>query len=121
MKAIDYAQAVYALKENETDIVVDGLVSVLKKRGAISLLPNILKEYEALLARKNAEGPTITIADESKKDEIINLLSKDIKESNPEIKVDASIIGGYVYKTKNILLDKSYKSALLGMYRNIIK
>ena len=127
MKAIDYAQALYALNKKDTECkTIDGLVAVLKRRGSISLLPKILKEYQILLSKEKSEKPQIIISKTEDKETALQSLSnlpgslRKLAMTDVGIVVDDTLVGGYIYQTRNILYDNSHKSALLGLYRKIV-
>ncbi len=120
MKPEVYAKAMFALSsagKNASD-VVSGAVKSLKARGALGLLPKVLSAYERLVERAGTQGAVLTVARETDKS---GALDASNAESDIEVKVDESIIGGYRLESKGKLVDNSFKLQLLQVYRNATK
>jgi len=93
---------------------LDYLLQRLKKENKLSLLTVILKETEKeikkeqnflILARENISKRLKT--------KIKEKIATDLESSGKvEIKVDSNIIGGFILKTKNYLIDGSVKGIL---------
>ena len=121
MKPIEFAQALKMVVDKGLDAntAFDNLLKLLKKKGAISILPKILKEFKKILEIQAIQKPTLSVSTE---DAFKQTLSKlNLKESEVNKKIDETLIGGYKFEENGILTDHSYKKALLDLYRNITK
>ncbi len=119
MKPEVYAKAMFALKESgkNVDDVVNGTVASLKSRGALKLLPKILSAYKSLTRKMSSKGAVLTIArpgDES------SALKESSAPEGVNIKIDSNLIGGYRLESDGKLVDNSFKSVLLQIYRNTL-
>lgn len=133
MKASWYAEAlVSVLEKNEkaskkeiTDIVAR-FHALVKARGHEALLKMIPREL-ARIAERRAEHSRVTLvtADTKSRSKWEHAYDHYVKEGilsgeHPkENLIDDSIIGGFQLKTKDTLIDGSYKKSLLELYRNI--
>jgi len=119
MNAKNYAQALkQALyKEDDFEKIWQNFLMVLKKRGVLKLLPKILAVLEKDLNQKS-ERKLLTIATEKDRE---NIIIKNNIAPEVQVKVDNSILGGYRLESPGELLDASYKTKLLELYRAIIK
>lgn len=134
MKASWYAEALYgALQKeevkNESDSkkILARFRDVVAARGHNSLLPFIAREFEKIITREKTKSEAIlVIADEksgSKWGHAYDHYEKEgiiPKEATRRVVVDPSITGGFQIKTKDILVDGSYKKSLVELYRRII-
>jgi len=126
MDAENYAKALIsaAKTEKDTDALIASFFKVLKARGALKLLPKILTFLEHAQTKNASAKPTLTIAREKDKDSALMQIENAIKgivssKDEIEIKIDDSIIGGYRFQTSKDLLDESYKTKLLSIYRSV--
>lgn len=134
MKASWYAEAlVQALRGGtvKTDKDIKALITrfrdVVKAHGHEALLGLIPRELERVAERESSRNTATLITantksrtkwahayDHFEKEGIIP------KGSTRHDIVDDSIIGGYQIKTRDTLIDASYKTSLVELYRNII-
>lgn len=127
--AQNYAQALRDLVR-DTDVskhaeISDTFVKVLKKKGHISLLPTILKEFEKYRMRDlDTKRVILTVAKNSDaekyKDEALNHVASLEKGDHIGVKVDKRLIGGFKLESGDMVVDGSYKRRLLNLYREII-
>ncbi len=117
MKPNVYAKAMHLLHlEGKSDSeVVSGTITTLKKRGAVRLLPKVLKAYKHLADRAQSTSSVLTIARAS--DKAAALVESNAKEGTV-VKIDSGIIGGYRLESGSSLVDNSFKTRLLQVYRN---
>ena len=133
MKASWYAEALYgALKgdsvktESDSGKVFARFRKVLSARGHSTLLPFIAHELEKILAREKIKREVMLVVADSKsaskwahaydhyeKEGVIP------KGTTRHDVVDESIVGGFQIKTKDTLIDGSYKKSLVELYRKI--
>jgi len=99
--------------------------ALLKKRGHERLWSQVLRAslrvLEAKLKQSNAQ---ITLANPDSLDK--SVISQVLKElgapsDNYTTVIDSTIIGGFKARSASKLIDKSYKTALLNLYRKITK
>lgn len=96
------------------------LVSYLKHKGHLGLLPQIVRRYESMSVSRAA---TVVVArpDDAKKfaqsiGAALSTLGIDAGEY--EVSVDDRAVGGYSVRAKGKLIDRTYRSALVELYQN---
>lgn len=123
-----YAHALYTLTQDDhgrnEQSTFENFVALLKKKGHIKLLPNILTSFEALLNSKRDET-TLVMTCARKKDFAKfraefkeHFTHQDTDTSFTEEIIDNSIIGGFIIKRGDIVVDASYKKKLLTLYQS---
>jgi len=120
MKPDAYAKAMFSLSKegHNKGSIVEGLMSSLKTRGALALLPKVLIAYTNLLAQKSSDKPVISVARSSDTKEAIELSGA---PKDAEVVVDERLIGGYRLERGGKLVDDTFKAKLLQIYRNATK
>lgn len=122
---VEYAHALSRSLENatsssEAEARVDELVTVLKREGKMRALPAVLRELERLQARKSSQKPTLTVTKESDSRKALEELGNHLsKVPEVEVKTDERLVGGWRYTDSDTLVDASYKTALLELYRRV--
>jgi len=126
MRASDYAKAVYEVIEAGTDVqkALENLYRTLERRGHQKLkraiLTNLIR-YTEEATKKNT--PSLILARsgdaEKLKKEITAALGELSAEGEPLIEVRDAQIGGFTLTHKGKRIDRSYKTALLQLYKNI--
>jgi F0F1-type ATP synthase delta subunit len=124
-----YAQALMSLIEGgmEPREALHALVESLKIRGREALLPRIARAFERIAAREMKKNAVIVSVAHEKdangaKKEVKPLLEEigaDSKEV--EIRIDESLIGGWRFEGKGVLVDNSFKKSLLDMYNLAVR
>lgn len=121
-----YAYALYELSEEVTGVTrdeeyIERFLVLLSKRGHSTLLPRILREYERIKERFTEKESNVLVC---AKQSDIKRYSDEIKEhiqdtdsAEVEAQIDETLIGGYVFKSGEIVVDNSYKKMLLSLYR----
>jgi F-type H+-transporting ATPase subunit delta len=115
------------IKEASTglDTLTAQLLRLLCERGKLHLLPAILDEFKALLLQKlnRAEG-TITSAEPISAEEVASIEDKLQKRLNKKVKltahVDKSLIGGYVLRVGDEVIDGSLRGRLQGIEKALL-
>ncbi len=120
---------VKALKESVKDSkeigsLSDSLVAYLDKNHLMHLMPNIIHKLE-LEKRREDKLKTIQISTSHEFDEkVIEKIKKHIEKEGDEkfeTSVDSSLIGGFVIKGKNKIVDASLKRNLQFLRESLIK
>ncbi|HEV3245321.1 MAG TPA: F0F1 ATP synthase subunit delta [Candidatus Paceibacterota bacterium] len=119
-----YAQALMQLIEGgmQPKKALHALVESLKVKGREALLPRIARAFERLAQREMHKNAVVmSVAKEKdvhagKRDakellETIGAESKDV-----EVRIDEDLIGGWRLEGRGMLVDRSFKKALLQMY-----
>lgn len=133
MKASWYAEALYEAlqnKEVKTDADAQKVFArfrkVLVARGHEKLLPFISHELEKIMAREKIKNEvTLVVADEKSRSKWTHAYDHYEKEgivpkgSTLRNVVDESIVGGFQIRTKDTIIDGSYKKSLIELYRKI--
>jgi F0F1-type ATP synthase delta subunit len=131
MKASWYAEALYsALKDtaSESDFkkVFARFRKVVSSRGHDRLFPFVARELEKIIALEKTKNEVVLVTADSKsqskwshaydhyeKEGIIP------KHTTRRDVVDESIVGGFQIRTRDTLIDGSYKKSLALLYRKI--
>ncbi|MAJ97086.1 hypothetical protein CL644_02220 [bacterium] len=123
---IEYAHALHnarkkASTKDEAANYVDALVATLKESGKLKALPAILREYQRIQVRKNAQKPILTLSTKEEEDEALKELEQRLgdKVGDVAIATDENLVGRWRYVNHDTLLDTSYKAALLELYRRV--
>lgn len=120
-----YTQALLDLLTPDADAsaVIKGFKETLKERGHERLFETVLKNVLRVL---EAERPSTVVTVANQKDvekyaaEIKAALSElSAGDQEPLVKVDDTIIGGYLVENNRRRFDASFKSKLVDLYRSI--
>ncbi len=125
MKA-QYVQAVVALVHEGVaiDTIVRGLRDTMSARRHLPLLRPVLERVVRVLEADDADRVIVSLARESD----VEVLKVEIEASLRELAVedksrmthiDPSLVGGSVVRYRHQVVDKSYKQALVSLYRSI--
>ena len=120
MKPDVYAKAIFELTSSGSDAsgVIDGMMKSLRRRGTLGLLPKILSIYKKLVKQSASKASVLTVA----KDGDADSFKRDKKVGDDvRVVVDEDIIGGYRLESDGKLIDNSFKTQLLQVYRKAIK
>lgn len=114
------------LKGIEIDSVLSSTKQLLIKKGHGRLWPVILRGVLRELERRNhSDIPQITVATGTaeKNERLIKALAAvGADTSSPyQVSVDTTLIGGFIVRYRDQILDASYKKALTDLYRKITK
>lgn len=127
MRTNDYINAVLSIlsEGGEFDDVIKKLKQTLEVKGHQklyrSILLGLLKKSERAVY---ANVATVTTAREKDIGSLKEQIEKSLKSLNTtefESRVDQSLVGGYVVEHDNKLIDNSYKSRLVALYRSLIR
>ena len=118
------AEIFIGLFQGEIQKKTTNFLRVLGEAKRLSLLPDILQEYQQLLAKKNKQkNVLITSAfklNQSQEEEI----TEDLKKRNGEnlttkVEIDKNLIGGITIKSGDEVIDLSTKGKLLKLKKQI--
>ncbi len=125
----DYIAAVLSVLQKDptnakhAEQVIDGLKKTLAARHHEKLLPAILRGVVRELPRMSHSGVVLTIKDSAALKEnqkaVADLLKKYEVGAEPAVQTDPTIIGGFKLKIADTLIDNTYKTKLLNLYRRI--
>ncbi len=123
-----YIQAVIDLIEDGRDPseIIKGLKKNLQEKGYESILPSVLHGVlKRLSAKSQNDSTTVTVARKSDLEKYSKMIKDALQEmgvdDSYETCVDENIIGGYIVKNKNKVVDNSYKKVLANLYHKITK
>ncbi len=126
MKAQEYAQAlfeaVFEVRPQDQDKVLDNFVKILAANGDLKMLDEIEAEYHRLeMKSKGIKEVQITTAREMKSDKAILQELNQIVGEKAEVKrnVDAGLVGGVVVRVDDTLIDASVKQRLDSLKKSI--
>ncbi len=133
MKASWYAEALYGALQGETvrsesdsKKIFSNFRRVVALRGHERLLPFIARELDKILVReKDNNEIMLVVADKKSTSKWVHAYDHYEKEgiipkgATRRDVVDESIVGGFQIRTKDTLIDASYKKSLVELYRKI--
>lgn len=114
------------LEGKEVDAVLASTKQLLTKKGHERLWPAVLHgALRELEKRGRADVPQVTLAKEIEEKSV--KISEALKALGVEagaaydVSVDDSLIGGFIVRYKDRMIDASYKRALVDLYRKVTK
>ena len=118
------AEIFIGLFQGEIQKKTTNFLRVLGEAKRLSLLPDILQEYQRLLAKKNKQkNVLITSAfklNQSQEEEITEHLKKRYGENlTTKVEIDKNLIGGITIKSGDEVIDLSTKGKLLKLKKQI--
>lgn len=120
---------VKAIQENlksakDTESFADDLLLYLKENHLLHLLPNILNKLEQVKVKEEKKSTIEIFTSHEFDDKVIEKIKEYVKkEKGDKFKsvVDSSLIGGFVIKGKNRILDASIKRNIQFLRESLIK
>lgn len=130
MRASYYAKALREIETSGTipeEKLVEHFLGVLAQNGHTHMLPNILRSYERMRSKEEAQGTIeVTSATSMAESEVQALLKKDpfrnvLTASHKKVirKTDPTLVGGVVVRSGTTRYDASYKRMLLELYQSL--
>ena len=125
-----YAKALYDLmkdkSENEQDKLFSNFLKVLERNGHSKLLPRVLKSFEKISFQEKTDTSVDFVVSDSKFEDKYKAQIKKYskyfdKDQEVQTKTDSSIVGGFMIRSKNVVVDGSYKRSLVNLYNKFIK
>ena len=118
------AEIFIGLFQGEIQKKTTNFLRVLGEAKRLSLLPDILQEYQQLLAKKNKQkNVLITSAfklNQSQEEEITEHLKRRYGENlTTKVEIDKNLIGGITIKSGDEVIDLSTKGKLLKLKKQI--
>lgn len=105
--------------------VLQKLREVLDRRGHTRLYHSVLRGVARVLEARGTKSATVVVANEAGYQKYQAAIEAALQEfgakHSPEVIVDETIVGGYIVEAENKQLDKSYKTKLVSLYRNLTK
>lgn len=101
---------------------IDAFREAATERGEEKLIAPVLAEVKRLLSDEEGKSATVFFGhrdEKSEKEAREALQDLTIEESDAVFAEDTNLIGGYRIETKNMLVDASFKGALLSLYKRI--
>lgn len=132
MKAVWYAEALHrALKgkdETDTGRIIARFGEVVDARGHTGLLARIAHEFQAISRRAHTHQNVLVVT-AREKDRSRGAFAFDHYhqagtfplDAVVEETIDETIVGGYQLRSKNVVIDQSYKRLLTDLYKNITR
>ena len=125
--ADQYAETLIAAadKKNETEFNVffDNFVGLLKEKKHYSLLPTIMRSVERLSREEGETGKTMMVVREAalagEYQDIIEQ-NKDVFGTDYDVVEDKNIVGGYMIKNRTNIIDGSYRTGLMKLYKKLV-
>ncbi|MBY0539090.1 F0F1 ATP synthase subunit delta [Patescibacteria group bacterium] len=118
-----YAAVIREAEENNLGKpFAEKLLKYMKAKGHLSLLSQVLR----LTARASKKGiTTVTVAKKNDTDKYKAGISAALKSLSADthhvVIEDERMVGGYTVRAKGKLIDNSFRSALVSLYRSIAR
>ena len=113
------------LSTKDVESVLKSTYALLEEKGHLRLWPSVLKGVVRTLEKQEVgKIPQVTVATEGSLNvsELKKALTElSIEETETTTVVDPSIIGGFIIQHQDKMLDRSYKRALVEIYRKVTK
>ena len=118
------AEIFIGLFQGEIQKKITNFLGVLGEAKRLSLLPDILHEYQKLLAKKNKQKDVLITSafklNQSQEEEITEHLKKRYGENlTTKVEIDKNLIGGITIKSGDEVIDLSTKGKLLKLKKQI--
>ena len=118
------AEIFIGLFQGEIQKKTTNFLRVLGEAKRLSLLPDILHEYQKLLAKKNKQKDVLITSafklNQSQEEEITEHLKKRYGENlTTKVEIDKNLIGGITIKSGDEVIDLSTKGKLLKLKKQI--
>lgn len=116
----EYAKALNDMltKGTNESTLVEGLVQHLKTEGRLKLLPGIVRELKGIQARNEQLAARVEVAsDEEAAEALKEAAAAGINATHAHI--NPSLIKGWRAQENGVLIDRSAKNALVGLYQKI--
>jgi F0F1-type ATP synthase delta subunit len=98
------------------------MLSYMKAKGHLSLLPSVIKVASRLGAKKAAVAVYAKKEDAAKyKNETASAFKNLEYAGTHETVIDPNIVGGFTVRANGKIVDKSFRSALVSLYRSIVR
>ncbi len=111
----EYVKILERLTKEKSDWkkTINDMINTLRRKRRLYLLPRILKAYQRYLRRK--KGLLIFAREPDK--EVLEKIKRTFRDvfgesQITEIKIDKNIVGGFIIKTENFLIDASIRGLL---------
>lgn len=96
----------------------------MEARGHLRLYPRVLKALHAQLRfKREADVPTVWVArpelSNDEKERIATSLAAIDAPAEYRTKVNDALVGGHIARYGNTIIDRSYRQALLKLYRSV--
>lgn len=119
----DYTRLLEAAAEVEdkevSDAAVTKLIMHLKSAGRMKMLSQIVRELRKVAARRHALRARVEVAHSRDSDEALGLAASFGMVAKHAI-VNPALISGWRAQKGDMLVDRSAKSALINIYKNVI-
>ena len=123
-----YIQATLQMIQSGTDsqLVFDGLQKTMRAKGHMRLYGPVLRGALRILeTKKDTLGSIIVVANdadiEKYAETIKQILTSIEADADFSTVIDPTIVGGVIVKNNNTIVDRSYKTTLLNLYRSATK
>lgn len=127
MRASTYAQALResldSAQKTEESGIVERFVAVVRRNGHTHLLPAIVRSLERITAKRRREVTleliTAVPLSSEERDAILATHSAP-KDRTIVTRVDPTIVGGYILRSRSQRIDASHKHTLFTLYQRIV-
>ena len=124
MKAQYINALLQMLKEGkDPKVVLNGCKTTLKNRGHEALEVSVLRGVLRVIEAKSIDESIVTVVSKEQYEKQAAAIAAALKvldaKSDPAIKVDNTIIGGFIAEANNSRHDASYKTKLVNLYRTL--
>lgn len=127
MKELYIDAVLQMIKEGkEISVILGGLRKIMEQKGHTSLFAPVLRGVMRSLQTEKTTGTMVYIAKEADREKLAThiaaaLAAINAENDEPTYVVDETLIGGVLAKRNSTVIDRSYKTALINLYRSVTK
>lgn len=114
-----YVRLLENVEEKDAAEAVNVLVAHLKGVGRMKLLPRILTKLKQRMGEKKSSRPYVEVASEKE----LPLIQSELQTlglHSSDVIVNPDLVSGWRIRNNGTLIDRSGKSALVNIYKNVI-
>jgi F0F1-type ATP synthase delta subunit len=116
-----YAKVIREKGKDVSAQYVESLIAFMKSKGHLSLLPSVVRILER---EPETHRASIVVARAEDAKKFARSIADSLKllgtEVMPAASVDARIVGGHIVRAGSQIVDKSFRNALVEMYRKTV-
>ncbi|MFT5849839.1 MAG: F0F1-type ATP synthase delta subunit [Patiriisocius sp.] len=123
-----YINATLSIIQSGSDpqSVLDGLQKSMQSKGHERLYASVLRGVVRVLeTKKDSTHATVVVATEADVTKYASVITDTLTSldagSDFSTKIDETIVGGVIVKSNNVVVDRSFKTALTNLYRATLK
>lgn len=117
------AKTLYEISHQDNTKELDNFFNFCDQKNLNYLLPNILKYYREILAKKSSQNTVLIKSTHQLDKKTLDAIKKKInatKDTKVEQKIDPETLGGFIAEYRNKVFDASLKNQLAKLKNKLI-